>query len=164
MPALCVYLQMTCRVRCSAKRFEPYAFFRFVTVQAQMLWSNDNLDKMCDTERDERVSLNSGVTVGKTRHNDAFLLLQIVPDSFRSHVRFSERVFWGLARMQNARCLEAEITFPFIWFYGVSLSSSTVKFFFTWDFSWRLLTMVCNLGSSIYIVTLYFIVCYNCCL
>lgn len=54
------------RVRCSAKRFEPYAFFGVVTVQAQMFWSNDNLDKMCDTERDEKVSLNSGVTIGKT--------------------------------------------------------------------------------------------------
>lgn len=58
-----------------------------------MLWSNDSLGKMCDTERDERVSPNSIATIGKTWHNAAFLSLQTVPDNLTWDLKLSERVF-----------------------------------------------------------------------
>lgn len=113
--------------------------------------------------RDEKVPPNRVATIGRTWHNAAFLLLQTLPESFRSNVRFSERVFWWLACMWNVQCLEAE-TFPFMQFYSLSTYSSTMKFFFTWDFPWKLLIILCSLGSSICIATLHFILCYNCCL
>lgn len=40
--------------------------------------------------RDEKVPPNRVATIGKTLHNAAFLLLQTLPESFRSNVRFSE--------------------------------------------------------------------------